>query len=176
MLAETTVQPQLAVRLLPIMTAVFVVFLITGATLPALPLHIHGRLEYGAFVVGLVAAAQFAASLISRPWAGSFSDNRGPKAAVLAGLAMAVVAGLFYLGSLVAVGSPLVSVIVLLLGRALMGGAESFVITGAQSWGLNLAGREESGKVIGWIGTAMYVALAAGAPAAESVQPDCAKS
>jgi MFS family permease len=149
---------------MPIMVAVFVTFLITGATLPALPLHIHDRLGYGAFVVGVVAAAQFAAALVSRLWAGSFSDNRGPKFAVLAGLAMAAISGLLYLASLVLLGDPALSVGVLLVGRAFMGGAESFVITGAQSWGLALAGHDASGKVIGWIGTAMFVSLAAGAP------------
>jgi MFS family permease len=154
----------LAVFLMPILAAVLVMFLITGATLPALPLHIHDRLGFGAFVVGLVSAAQFAASLASRLWAGSFSDSRGPKVAVLAGLVMAALAGLIYVASLAAIGSPLFSVVVLLVGRAMMGGAESFVITGAQSWALNLAGPEASGKVIGWVGTAMYVALAAGAP------------
>ncbi|MGX5849293.1 arabinose transporter [Mesorhizobium sp. PL10] len=164
MSVDTIARPTLAARLLPIMAAVAIIFLVTGATLPALPLHIHDRLGFGPFVVGLVAAAQFAASLISRLWAGSFSDSSGPKTAVLTGLGMAALAGLLYLGSLLAIGNPVLSVAVLLVGRALMGGAESFVITGAQSWGLNLAGREESGKVIGWIGTAMYVALAGGAP------------
>jgi MFS family permease len=166
MLDNATVRPSrsLALTLLPIMAAVFVTFLVTGATLPALPLHIHDRLGFDAFVVGVVAAAQFAASLISRLWAGSFSDTRGPKFAVLAGLAMAAVSGVLYLVSLTVIGSPVLSVVVLLFGRAFMGGAESFVITGAQSWGLALAGREASGKVIGWIGTAMFISLAAGAP------------
>ncbi|MGX5832331.1 MFS transporter [Mesorhizobium sp. 43Arga] len=90
-------------------------------------------------------------------------DPAGDRRGLAAGL-VAALAGLLYLGSLLPIGNSVLSVAVLLVGRALMGGAESFVITGAQSWGLNLAGREESGKVIGWIGTAMYVALAAGAP------------
>ena len=52
--------------LTPLMAAVFVVFLITGVALPTLPLHVHQRLGFGAFAVGLVAGAQFAASLVSR--------------------------------------------------------------------------------------------------------------
>jgi predicted MFS family arabinose efflux permease len=57
------------------------------------------------------------------------------------------------------------SVTILLLGRAVLGGAESFIVTGALSWGLALAGPQNTGKVMAWVGTAMYVAYAVGAPA-----------
>ncbi|HKN27845.1 MAG TPA: arabinose transporter [Roseiarcus sp.] len=162
-------QQQIATRsvvtaLLPLMAVVFVVFLITGVALPALPLHVHQGLGLGTFVVGLVAGSQFAASLVSRVWAGAYSDGRGAKRAVIAGLIMATAAGLLYLVSLRFLGAPLVSVTILLLGRGLLGGAESFTITAAQSWGLTLAGPNHAGKVIAWLGTAMYAAFAAGAP------------
>lgn len=150
--------------LLSLMASVFAVFLVTGAALPALPLHIHDGLGFGSFTVGLVSGAQFAASLFSRLWSGTVSDRRGPKHAVTAGLAMAAFAGLFYLLSLPAIGHPFVSVAILLAGRALLGGAESFIMTGAQSWCLALAGPGNAGKTIAWIGTAMFVALAMGAP------------
>ena len=51
-------------------------FLVTGIALPALPLHVHQRLGLGAFAVGLVSGAQFAASLFSRVGSGAFSDAR----------------------------------------------------------------------------------------------------
>jgi MFS family permease len=152
-------------RSLPsLMASVFVVFLVTGAALPALPLHIHDHLGFGAFMIGLVSGAQFATSLISRFWSGTVSDRHGPKHAVTAGLVMAALAGLFYLLSLLAIHNPVLSVAILLIGRALLGGAESFIMTGAQSWCLALAGPGNAGKMIAWIGTAMFVALAAGAP------------
>lgn len=56
------------------------------------------------------------------------------------------------------------SVTILLLGRALLGGAESFIITGALSWGLGRVDPESAGRVIAWIGMAMFAALALGAP------------
>jgi len=80
------------------------------------------------------------------------------------GLVMAAASGLIYLLSLRLVDAPVTSVSILLAGRALLGGAESFVITGALSWGLALAGPQNTGKVIAWIGTAMYGAFALGAP------------
>ena len=67
-------------------------------------------------------------------WSGHYADTRGAKRAVIAGLLTATVAGLLYLLSLRFVGAPWVSVTVLLLGRALLGGAESFIITGGVSW------------------------------------------
>src|SRR4051794_4494571 len=141
---------------MPVMAAVMVLFLITGAALPALPLYIHGGLGFSTFVVGLVAGTQFAAALVSRLWAGSYADRRGPKQAVVAGLAASILSGVLYLLSLTVAAEPVLSVTVLLAGRALLGGAESFIITGAQSWGLALAGPGNSGKAIAWIGTAMY--------------------
>ncbi len=150
--------------LLPLMAPVFVVFLVTGVALPALPLHVHDRLGLGAFAVGLVGGAQFAASLVSRVWSGAYSDARGAKRAVIAGLVMASGAGAFYLVSLRFVGAPLVSAAILILGRGLLGGGESFVIVGAQSWGLALVGSKHTGKVMAWLGMAMYSAFAVGAP------------
>jgi MFS family permease len=150
--------------LLPIMAAVFVAFLVTGIAMPVLPLHVHDGLGLGAFVVGLVAGAQFTASLISRFWSGSYADSRGGKRAVVAGLLLAAAAGLLYFLSLRFVGAPVTSATILLAGRAVLGGAESFIITGALSWGLALGGPENAGKVMAWVGTAMYVAFAVGAP------------
>lgn len=150
--------------LLPLMAAVLVVFLITGVAIPVLPLHVHQGLGLGTFVVGLVTGTQFGASLISRIWSGHYADRRGAKRAVIAGLLAAAVSGILYLLSLWFVTTPTTSVMILLLGRALLGGAESFIVTGALTWGLALVAPQNSGKVIAWIGTAMYAAFAVGAP------------
>jgi MFS family permease len=155
--------------LLPIMGVVFVAFLVIGAAMPVLPLHVHDGLGFGTFVVGLVAGSQFAASLISRPWAGNYSDSRGAKRGVVVGLLAAAASGLLYLLSLSFSGAPLTSVAILLLGRALLGGAESFVITAAVSWGLALVEPRSTGKVIAWVGSAMFAAFAIGAPAGAAI-------
>src|SRR6266851_5170473 len=150
--------------LLPIMGVVFVAFLIIGLAMPVLPLHVHQGLGLSTFVVGLVAGSQFASSLVSRVWAGRHADIRGAKHAVVTGLLVAAAAGFLYLLSLRFVSEPEISVTVLLLGRALLGAGESFIITGAQSWGLALSGAQNTGKVLAWMGTAMYAAFALGAP------------
>ena len=155
--------------MLPIMSAVFVAFLVIGLAMPVLPLHVHDGLGLGAFVVGLVAGAQFTASLLSRFWSGRYADSGGGKRAVVAGLLVAAAAGLLYFLSLRFAGAPVTSVAILLVGRAVLGGAESFIITGALSWGLALGGPENAGKVMAWVGTAMYVAFAVGAPAGSAL-------
>lgn len=150
--------------LLPIMAVVLIAFLVIGLALPVLPLYVHQGLGLGTFVVGLVAGSQFAASLLSRVWAGHHADSRGAKRAAVTGLLAAAASGLLYLLSLLFMGAPATSVTILLLGRALLGGAESFVITGALSWGLGRVDPQSAGRVIAWIGMAMFAALALGAP------------
>ena len=64
-------------------------------------------------------------------WSGHFADNRGPKLTVILGLAAAMASGVIYEVSLAFVSIPAASVSILLGGRALLGVAESFIITGA---------------------------------------------
>ena len=157
-------EPSFLAILLPIMAVIFVAFLIIGFALPVLPLHVRQGLGLSTFVVGIVIGSQFVASVISRIWAGQYADAKGAKRAVVAGLLTAVACGLLYLLSLRLAGTPVVSVTILLLGRALLGGAESFIITGAVTWGLALVGSRNAGRVIAWMGMAMFAAFAVGAP------------
>ncbi|TAN01275.1 MAG: MFS transporter [Rhizobiaceae bacterium] len=162
--SSTTPAPSVAMTLLPIMAAVLAGFVVIGAALPVLPLHVSHHLGFGSVVVGVVAGAQFVASLISRIWSGSYSDTKGGKQAVLGGPVTAAVAGLLYLLSVAVESSPVLSVSILIVGRAVLGGAESFIITGGVAWGLALVDPGHSGKVIAWVGTAMFAALALSGP------------
>jgi MFS family permease len=149
---------------LPIMGVVLFAFLIIGLALPVLPLHVHQGLGLSTFIVGLVTGSQFAASLFSRVLSGRYADERGAKRAVVVGLLIAAASGLLYVVSISVTAVPWQSASVLLSGRALLGVAESFIITGAVSWGLSLAGPANAGRVIAWVGMAMFAALAVGAP------------
>lgn len=146
------------------MGIVLVGFLVMGLALPVLPLRVHQDLGFGTFVVGLVTGSQFAASVLSRVWSGRYADARGAKRTVIAGLCAAATAGLIYLLSIAVESTPMASIVILLAGRALLGGAESFIITGAVAWGLAFAGPHRAGQVIAWMGMAMFAAMAAGAP------------
>ncbi|MFL5440411.1 MAG: arabinose transporter [Myxococcales bacterium] len=150
--------------LVPIVGVVFVAFLVTGVALPVLPLHIQGDLGLGTFIVGLVAGAQFGAALLSRFASGNYADTRGAKRAVVIGLLLAAASGIFYFASLRFLGAPVTSAAILLAGRGVLGAAESFIVTGALAWGLGLLGAQNTGKIMSWVGLAMYVAFAVGAP------------
>src|SRR3954465_15731252 len=122
--------------LAPLMAVVLAAFVVIGMALPVLPLHVHDGLGFGTVMVGLVAGSQFATALFSRVWSGRTCDAQGPKRAVMIGLVAATMAGLLYLLSFAFADKPGLSVAILLAGRAVLGGAESFIITGATVWGL----------------------------------------
>lgn len=161
--SAANVAPPLWRELAPICSMVFLEFLAMGLPLSVLPVHVGGTLGFGSFVVGLAIGAQSWATLLTRHAAGKRSDQRGPRAASLLGLSFSALAAAIYAASQ-AISIPAVSLLVLMLGRALLGVGESLVITGALSWGVALAGRERSGIVMSWVGVAMYGALAVGAP------------
>lgn len=150
-------------ELAPICLMVFLEFLAMGVPLPILPVRVHGALGFGSFVVGLAIGAQSWATLITRHAAGTRSDQKGPRSTAILGLWVSVLAGALYALS-AAVPNASASLVVLLVGRGLLGFGESLVITSALAWGVALAGRERTGIVMAWVGIAMYGALAAGAP------------
>ncbi|CAB5719878.1 putative transporter [Delftia tsuruhatensis] len=156
-------------RLLPLTLAVFVGFLCIGMPMPVLPLHLSQTLGLGTLGVGLVMGSQFAAALLSRAWAGALADTRGARQAVVQGMALAAASGLAYLVSR-AFENGQTAVWVLAAGRILLGCAESLIVTGALSWGVGMVGPQNAGKVMAWVGIAMYGAYAAGAPAGVAVQ------
>lgn len=152
------------VTLLPITLAVFIGFLTMGLQMPVLPLHLHETLGMGTLVVGLVIGSEFAAALLSRSWAGNFADMRGAKRAVILGLLFAASSGLTYLVSLAFIATPATSVWIVLLGRILLALGESLIATGALGWAIGLVGPQNAGKVMVWIGIAIFGAYALGAP------------
>lgn len=156
-------------KLLPITLAVFIGFLTVGLPLPVLPLHVHDTLGMSPLMVGIVIGVQFAAALLSRAWAGNLADTRGAKRAMVLGLLVASCSGMAYLLSLGFLTTPAASVWILLLGRVLLGCGESLIVTGALSWGMSLVGPQNAGKVMAWVGMAMYGAYAIGAPAGVAV-------
>jgi len=152
-------------RILPLTLAVFIGFFMVGLPMPVLPLHVDGTLAMGALAVGVVAGVQFAAALLSRAGAGAMADRRGAKRAMTCGFALGALAGLFYLLADGLVDQPQAAYSALLVGRAVMGCAESLIVTGALSWGVGLVGPQNSGRVMAWVGVAIYAAFALGAPA-----------
>ncbi|KTC36668.1 MFS transporter, partial [Pseudomonas sp. ABAC61] len=102
--------------------------------------------------------------LLSRPYAGRIIDNLGSKRAVIYGLAGCGLSGVFMLLSAWLQALPVLSLASLLVGRLVLGSAESLVGSGSIGWGIGRVGSQNTAKVISWNGIASYGALAIGAP------------
>ena len=146
------------------MLVLFGGFIAIGMALPVLPRHVHDTLGQGTVMVGVVMGSQYASSFFARLLAGSVCDTRGAHLAALAGLLAACCVGAVYLASAQVVDQSMLSVGLVIAGRLLTGVAEAFIITGTMAWGIARVGPEHAGKVFGWMGVALFGAIAAGAP------------
>ena len=142
----------------------FIGYLNVGIPLAVLPGYVHSDLGFGAVIAGLVISVQYLATLLSRPYAGKIIDNKGSKLAVMYGLAGCGLSGVFMLISAWTQSLPMLSLISLLIGRLVLGSAESLVGSGSIGWGIGRVGAANTAKVISWNGIASYGALAIGAP------------
>ena len=142
----------------------FASYMTIGLPLAVLPGYVHDVMGYSAFWAGLVISLQYFATLLSRPHAGRYADILGPKKIVIFGLCGCFLSGASYM--LAAFGSawPLVSLVLLCLGRVILGIGQSFAGTGSTLWGVGVVGSLHIGRVISWNGIVTYGAMAMGAP------------
>lgn len=142
----------------------FIGYLNIGIPLAVLPSYVHNDLGFSAVVAGLVISVQYLATLLSRPIASRIIDNLGSKRAVMWGLAGCGLSGVFMLACHFLTPWPWLSLACLLVGRLVLGSAESLVGSGSIGWGIGRVGSQNTAKVISWNGIASYGALAIGAP------------
>ncbi|QXH45547.1 MFS transporter [Pseudomonas xanthosomatis] len=142
----------------------FIGYLNIGIPLAVLPGYVHNQLGFSAVIAGLVISVQYLATLLSRPTASRIIDNLGSKKAVMWGLAGCGLSGVFMLACHFLTPWPWLSLACLLVGRLVLGSAESLVGSGSISWGIGRVGADNTAKVISWNGIASYGALAIGAP------------
>ncbi|HEB0129363.1 TPA: MFS transporter, partial [Serratia marcescens] len=155
---------QLNRRILSVVMFTFVCYLTIGLPLAVLPGFVHDHLGYNSVLAGLIISAQYFATLFSRPHAGRYADQLGPKKVVLFGLACCGASGLFYALAFGVDGYPWLSLLLLCVGRVFLGVGESFASTGSTLWGIGRVGAMHTARVISWNGVATYGAMAAGAP------------
>ena len=161
-----TEQRPLAITLqvVSIVLFTFIGYLNIGIPLAVLPGYVHNHLGYGTIIAGLVISVQYLATLLSRPYASRIIDNLGSKRAVMYGLAGCGLSGVFMLVSSWLSAMPALSLTSLLIGRLVLGSAESLVGSGSIGWGIGRVGAQNTAKVISWNGIASYGAIAVGAP------------
>ena len=85
------------------------------------------------------------------------------------GLLGGALGGPCYLISLAFLATLVSSVALLLVGRTLLGGAESLIITSGMLWGLALVAPQRLAKVIASVGMSMFAAIAVGAPVGSTI-------
>ena len=144
---------------------VFLVMSVIGFGLSVVPLFVHQRLGFGPTVVGASVGVQFLATVLTRPRAGRIADERGGAASMRIGAAVCAASGLAMIAAALLPGTLVwLRLAVLIAGRLALGFGESQLIVGALSWGIGLVGPARSGRVLAWVGMAMYGALGVGAP------------
>jgi MFS family permease len=165
-LSATTAAPSRGalLRIAPFALIIFCAYLTVGMPLATLPLYVHHTLGLGSFVVGVTIGVQSLVTLATRQFAGALSDRGGPKFAVVLGGIVTIAAGAIYLLSTVPLFAAQASLGILLAGRVLLGVGESLTMTGTLAWAVGVVGAQNTGKVMVWVGIAMYAAVAAGAP------------
>ena len=153
----------ISLLILSIVAYNFASYLTIGLPLAVLPGWVHDQLGFSAFWAGLVISLQYVATLLSRPHAGRYADLWGPKKVVVTGLVGCLISGLcILLAALIA--SPMWSLILLCVGRLILGVGQSFTGTGTSLWGVARVGSLHIGRVISWNGIVTYGAMAIGAP------------
>ena len=161
---ETQRPMAITLQVVSIVLFTFIGYMNIGIPLAVLPGYVHNHLGYGTVIAGLVISVQYLATLLSRPYASRIIDNRGSKRAVMYGLAGCGLSGLLMLASTWTAAMPALSLTCLLIGRLVLGSAESLVGSGAIGWGIGRVGAQNTAKVISWNGIASYGAIAIGAP------------
>ena len=151
-------------RILPTVSLTFVCYLTIGIPLAILPMHVHLQLGYGTVLAGLVISTQYVATVLSRPRVGRMVDVLGPKRIAVLGLFACAASGALTFAAAFFNSFAFACLVLLLLGRLLLGIGESMVGTGAIMWGIGRAGSQHIVKVISWSGIATFSALALGAP------------
>lgn len=129
-----------------------------------LPRFVQNTLGFDSIIVGLVIGLQSLSTLLTRAYSGKITDTRGAKKSKMFGVILAVIAGIAYVLAVLFQTQPILALAFLLLARIIHGIGESFLVTGALTWGIGLAGHSSSGKVMTWNGIAMYAGIAIGAP------------
>jgi len=154
----------ITLQIVSIVFYTFIAFLCIGLPIAVLPGYVHEQLGFSAVVAGLTIGSQYLATLLSRPMAGRLSDSVGTKRAIIYGLSGILLSGVLTLISTLLQSLPLLSLLILIAGRLLLGVAQGLIGVGTISWCMGQVGVEHTARSISWNGIASYGAIAIGAP------------
>ena len=146
---------------LGISASVLAFFVAGGMFLPATPRFTAGPLGGDALAVGLVVGSFSVSSMLLRPFAGRWADQRGRRIMLIAGALLQVFAAA---GHLVAD-----SIALLVVMRLLLGAAEAVFFVGGMAAATDLAPERRRGEAVSLISTSLYLGVAIGPVLAEGL-------
>ncbi|WP_249211885.1 arabinose transporter [Gluconobacter cerinus] len=142
----------------------FISYLAVAISMPTTSVFVSETLHYNNFYSGLCVGIAFLSTILTRGLAGTFADQRGGRKATVTGLILYSLAGIIASISSWITSYGMLPVIVLILGRLLLGLGESFTIVGVLAWGFSVMGNARAGRVLAVVGMALYGAFAVGSP------------
>jgi len=145
-------------------TFTFIGYFTIGLALAVLPVFIHQDLGYSTMIAGIVISIQYVTTFLSRGYAGSIVDKKGPKPAVLMGMLGFICSGVLLFCAYLFRDMHGLSLALLVVTRLMTGFAEGLIGASPVNWAILAVGDEHTGKAISFNGIASYGALAAGAP------------
>ncbi len=154
----------LTLQILSCTVFTFIVYFSIGVPMAVIPGYVHNDLAYSSVIAGFAISIQYIGTFITRPSAGRVVDSIGARRTVQIGLVGCAASGVLLLLSALLARWPIYSLTSMMIGRLILGAAESFGSTGATLWGIGRVGQANNAKVISWNGVATYGALAVGAP------------
>ncbi|NYT35459.1 MFS transporter [Allopusillimonas soli] len=158
-------RPDQAYRQVVALTAaLFLSYLTVAMSLPAVPIHVVQTLGFGNVLGGLAVGIAFLSTILTRGYAGVWSDRLGGKLCMQRGLLLYTAASLVCLMASLPLLSEAAAYTVLIIGRLLLGLGESVAMIGMINWAIGLMGQARSGRVMALVGIGMYGAFAAGGP------------
>lgn len=135
-----------------------------GLTLAVLPIFITQVLGYNTIVAGGVISLQYVMTFIMRAYAGKMVDSTGPKRAVIISMLCFILVGVLLGVAFMNAHTPLISLLILVVSRLLIGCGEGMVGASPVNWAMLRVGEQHTATAISYNGIANYSSMAVAAP------------
>ncbi|CEF40979.1 major facilitator superfamily transporter [Acetobacter senegalensis] len=158
--------PSVLMTILAVVLFTLLCYTVIGLQMAVVPLFVREKLGFSSAMAGFAVSVQYLATFATRASAGRRIDTIGPKKVVLVGLAAGVLSGVMLAMAGVLASVPMLSLLLVIVGRIVLGFAESWVATAAIVWNIRRVGVANTAQVISWNGICSYGGIALGAPIA----------
>lgn len=142
----------------------FISYVCSGLPLAVLPGFVLNDLGLTSVFAGVMISSQYLATLLARPLAGGVAHRLGAKYSVMCGLSGLMLSGTLTALALIPANQPWMILMLLMLGRLVLGASTAMISTPCCTWAIGLCGAPRAAQVMSWNGIAAYGGTAVGAP------------